>query len=58
MPHPFLYKRGLDRHPARQLHGCSRPFADDAFRNTPRGYRYGRPQKKNFAVSPRHAPLG
>ena len=41
---------------ARQLHGCSRPFADDALPNTPRGYQYGRPQKKNFAVAPWHAP--
>lgn len=57
MPHPFLYKRGLDRHPGSPASWLQPSFADDALQKYPRGYRYGRPQKKNFAVAPRHAPL-
>lgn len=34
MPHPFLYKRGLDRHPGSPASWLQPSFADDALQNT------------------------
>ena len=55
--HFILYKRGLIGIAARALTVRAVRFGR-CLRNTPRGHRYGRSQKKNLAVAPWHAPFG
>jgi large subunit ribosomal protein L32 len=43
---PFLYKRGLDRHPGRLALSLRRLQSDDALTDTPRGYDMAVPRRK------------